>query len=146
MAKIKYTPGIEQVIGAFSKEGIVQRQKHLHGPGGEVTKTSRVEAYIVKNPRDYNLKPAHEAELAHQTAFGQASKQATTLLRAIKNASATPEQRALYDTLVERFDKQKNGTPDPSIPLDAYGNGKTYAAFNCFVRSVFYYEILAEKD
>ena len=84
-----------------------------------------------------------QTELAHQMAFGQASRQATALIRAVKDGSATPEQHALYDNLVERFNKQKNGTPDPSIPLDAHGNGKTYAAFNCFVRSVFYYEILA---
>ena len=146
MAKIKYTPGIEYVIGAFSKEGIVQRQKHLHGPNGDVTRTSRVEAYIVRNPRDYKLKPAGKAELAHQTAFGEASRQATALLRAVKSGAATPEQIQLHENLVARFNTQESGTPDPSIPQDAHGNSKIYAAFNCFVRSVFYYDLLAQQD
>lgn len=146
MAKIKYTPGIENVIGAFSKEGIVQRQKHLHGPQGDVTKTSRVEAYIVRNPRDFQANPASGAELKHQTAFGEASKQANALIKAVKNGSAAPEQQSLYDALVERFYAQKEGTPDASIPVDAHGNAKIYGAFNCFVRAIFYYELLAQQD
>ncbi|MBQ3673719.1 MAG: hypothetical protein II928_04530 [Paludibacteraceae bacterium] len=146
MAKIKYSPGIEYVTGAFSKQGIVQRQKHFHGPKGEVTKTARVEAYIIQNPRDFKRKPASGAELKHQTAFGEASRQANALLKAAKNGSATPEQMTIYDQMVKRFYAQKEGKPDASIPVDAHGNAKIYGAFNCFVRSVFYYDLLAQQS
>jgi hypothetical protein len=142
MAKIKYTPGIEQVTGAFSKNGIVQRQKHFFAPNGDMTRVGRVEAYIVRSPRDFNLKPSQGAELAHQTSFGEASRQTTILLRAIKTNTATPEQKALYEDYAERFKQQVNGLPDPMAPTDTNGERKKYAIFNCFVRAIIYNSLL----
>lgn len=142
MAKIKYTPGIDSITGAFSKDGIVQRQKHIRGPKGDVTKTCRLEAYIVRKPRNWDNIPARPAEHAHQMAFGDASKQANALIRAIKTQTATPEQKAQYDELVTRFYRQLNGTPDPNAPRDTKGIAKIYGAFNCFVRSIIYYDAL----
>ena len=142
MAKIKYTPGIDQVTGAFSRNGIVQRQKHFFAPNGDMTRTGRIEAFIVKAPRDFNLKPAKGAELAHQTTFGEASRQANILLKAIKNDTATPEQEALYKEYAERFQQQMDGLPDPMAPKDANGEGKKYAVFNCFVRAIIYNSLL----
>ena len=144
MAKIKYSPGIEEVIGSVNKahKGIVQRRKHFRGPNGDVTKIGRIEAYILDNPRNFKINPAQGAELEHQTAFGKASKEANSLIQAVKKGTATPEQQTRYDSFVQRYYAQREGIPDPSAPLDEKGKGKIYGSFNCFVRMMIYYESL----
>lgn len=147
MAQIQYAVGISEVIGALNKknkcsDSFVQRRKHFYGPNGDVTWTGRIEAYIIKNPRNFKLKPAHGAELAHQTLFGEVSKEANSLLRAVKNNNATSEQMAQYENFVQRYYAQLKGIPDPFAPKDNKGKGKIYGAFNCFVRTMMYYERL----
>ena len=143
MARIKYTPGIDKVTGALSKEGLVQRQKHLYGPDGKLVRVCNSEVYIVRNPRDFSTNPSSGSELAHQLSFGIASKQANALIKAVKSGMATPEQMAAYESYLDRFNRQLQGTPDPRAPKDAKGHGKLYGSFNCFVRAIIYYDLLA---
>ena len=142
MAKIKYATGISEVIGALNKssEGIVQRRKHFRGPNGDITREGRIEAYVIHNPRDFKTKPAKGAELAHQTSFGAASREANELIRAVKNGNASALQKSKHDQLAARYYAQLKGTPDPAAPLDENGKGQIYGSFNCFVRSMLYYD------
>lgn len=142
MAKIKYNDGIEQMTGALSKKGLVQRQKHLHDYNGNITKTCRVEAYKVEHPRNFKNRPAIGAELAHQTSFGEASKIANELLRAFKRRDTlTPEQLLRFEDFKRRFDAQLKGKPDRLAPRDAHGVQKIYYGFDHFVRAIIYHEL-----
>ena len=38
MAKIKHTPDIEEIIGAYSKGGMIERRKHFHNYDGNLTR------------------------------------------------------------------------------------------------------------
>ena len=83
MAKIKHNPHIEEMIGAHSKGGTVERRKVFRDYDGNVTKVGRLEAYIPE-PRNYKANPILIRERANMTAFGNASHLAQELINALK--------------------------------------------------------------
>lgn len=75
MATIYHTSHIKKVIGAHSKDGLVERQKHFFDYDGNLTKVGKSEGYI-PNPRNYVANPITPGEHANQQAFGNNSHQA----------------------------------------------------------------------
>ncbi len=125
-----------------SKHQFIQRQKNLRDTNGIVTHTCATEAYLVANPRDYKHTPPMGAELAHLQHFGEAAKQTTALLSALKpDDSPTAEQLALLDDYRRRFQAQLRKQPDPQAPLDRDGKPKRYHRFDNFVRAMIYQEL-----
>ena len=143
MAKIHYNIPVEYMTGALdSKHQFIQRRKNIRDTNGLVTYTSDIEAFLVANPRDYKRNPPKGAELAHLQHFGEAAKQTTALLNALKpDASPTDEQLALLDDYRRRFQAQLRKNPDPQAPLDRSGQPKRYHRFDNFVRAMIYQDL-----
>ena len=136
MAKIKHKPHIEEMIGAHSKGGTVERRKVFRDYDGNVTKVGRLEAYI-PHPRNYKANPILIRERANMTAFGNASHLAQELINALKfKTPLSPEKQALLDEYKARFYKQLNGEHDPIAPCDKDGNYTIYARIDNFIRAV----------
>ena len=136
MAKIKHNPHIEEMIGAHSKGGTVERRKVFRDYDGNVTKVGRLEAYIPE-PRNYKANPILIRERANMTAFGNASHLAQELINALKfKTPLTPEKQALLDSYKARFYKQLKGEHDSIAPCDKDGNYTIYARIDNFIRAV----------
>jgi len=136
MAKIKHSPHVQEMIGAHSKNGTVERRKTFHDYDGNVTKVGRLEAYI-PHPRNYKANPILLRERANMTAFGNASHLAQEFISAMRDKTPlSPEKKALLDTYKERFYKQLKGTPDPIAPKDKDGNPTIYVRIDNFIRAV----------
>ena len=136
MAKIKHNPHIEEIIGAHSKEGMVERRKVFRDYDGNVTKVGRLEAYI-PNSRNYVARPPIAGELANMKAFGSASHLAQEFISALRDKTPLPpEKQALLDSYKARFYAQLNGTPDPIAPKDKDGNYLIYSRIDNFIRAV----------
>ena len=136
MAKIKHKPHIEEMIGAHSKNGMVERRKLFRDYDGNVTKVGRLEAYIPK-PRNYVANPILIRERANMTAFGNASHLAQELINALKfKTPLPPEKQALLDEYKSRFYAQLKGKPDVIAPQDKDGNYTIYARIDNFIRAV----------
>ena len=136
MAKIKHNPHIEEMIGAHSKNGTVERRKKFRDYEGNITKIGRLEAYI-PNPRNYVACPVEGAELENQKSFGTASHLAMEFINALKHKTPlSPEKQALLDSYKERFYKQLKGKPDSIAPRDKDGNYTIYARIDNFIRAV----------
>ena len=136
MAKIKHNPHIDEMIGAHSKNGTVERRKTFHDYDGNVTKVGRLEAYIPQ-PRNYKTSPIMLRERANMTAFGNASHLAQEFIDALKNHTTLPEpKQAFLDSLKTRFYAQLKGKPDPIAPKDKDGNYTIYARIDNFIRAV----------
>ena len=136
MAKIKHKPHIEEMIGAHSKEGIVERRKTFRDYDGNVTKVGRLEAYV-KRPRNFKTTPALIRERANMSQFGAASQFAKELVDALKfKTPLPPEKQALLDSYKARFYAQLKGTPDPIAPKDKDGNYLIYARIDNFIRAI----------
>lgn len=136
MAKIKHNPHIDEMIGAHSKNGTVERRKTYHDYDGNVTKVGRLEAYIPQ-PRNYKTSPIMLRERANMTAFGNASHLAQEFIDALKNHTALPEpQQTFLDSLKTRFYAQLKGKPDPIAPKDKDGNYTIYVRPDNFIRAV----------
>ena len=145
MAKIIYSPGIELVKGALdSDHKLINRQKHLHGTTGAVSKECAPEVYLQRHKRDYELNPPKGAELAHLQHFGEAAKRTTQLIYAYKFPdTATEEQKFLLEQFRRRFEAQLNGAPDSQAPADKNGRKKHYFRFDNFVRAMIYQDLKA---
>ena len=143
MAKIFYSPGIELIKGALdSSHKLINRQKHLHGPNGELSKECAPEVYLRRNKRDYTQNPPSGAELAHLQHFGEAAKRTTALIYAYKFPdTASDEQHALLEQFRRRFETQLKGNPDPQAPLDKSGKQKHYFRFDNFIRAMIYQDL-----
>jgi len=136
MAKIKHTPDISEMIGAHSKDGIVERRKIFRDYDGKVTKVGRLEAYKPK-PRNFKTSPALIRERANMSQFGAASQFARQFIDALKyKTPLPPDKQALLDNYKARFYAQLNGTPDPIAPKDKDGNYLIYARIDNFIRAV----------
>lgn len=144
MAKVKFSPGIEIILGAPDSEHheLVMRQKHLHDTEGALTKTCHPEAYMIRKKRSYKHKPPKGAELAHLQHFGEAAKRTTALIHAYKFPdSATQEERDLVAQYHDRFMAQLNGVPDLQAPFGKNGKQKFYYRFDNFIRAMIYQEL-----
>ena len=136
MAKIKHTPDIEEMLGAHSKNGMVERRKIFRDYDGNVTKVGRLEAYI-PHPRNFKTSPALIRERANMSQFGAASHFAKELIDALKfKTTLSPDKQALLDGYKARFYAQLNGTPDPIAPKDKNGDYLIYARIDNFIRAV----------
>jgi hypothetical protein len=136
MAKIKHNPHIDEMIGAHSKNGTVERRKVFRDYDGNVTKIGRLEAYI-PNPRNYKANPIIGGELLNQKSFGNASHLAQEFIDALKNKTPlSPEKQALLNSYKDRFYKQLKGKPDPIAPKDKNGNYTIYARIDNFIRAI----------
>ena len=136
MAKIKHNPHIEEMIGAHSKNGTVERRKVFRDYDGNVTKIGRLEAYIPQ-PRNYVANPPIAGELANMKSFGNASHLAQEFINALKNKTPLPpEKQALLDGYKARFYAQLKGKPDRIAPKDKNGKFTIYARIDNFIRAV----------
>jgi hypothetical protein len=136
MAKIKHTPDIEEMIGAHSKGGMIERRKHFHDYDGNVTRVGRLEAFK-QGPRNYRRNPIYAGERANMNAFGNASHLAQEFVDALKNKTPLPpEKQALLDSYKERFYKQLKGDPDPIAPKDRDGEYTIYSRIDNFIRAI----------
>lgn len=144
MAKVKHKPHIDEMLGAHSKGGVVERRKHFYDYDGNVTRVGRLEAYI-PNPRNYKANPILIRERANMTAFGNASHLSQEFIDALKNKTPlSPEKQALLDSYKARFYKQLKGKPDPIAPKDKDGNFTIYSRIDNFIRAIIRKE-LSEK-
>lgn len=136
MARIKHSAGIEEMPGAHSKDGIVERRKIFRDYDGNVTKVGRLEAYVPK-PRNFKTSPALIRERANMSQFGAASQFAKEFIDALKfKTPLPPEKQAMLDNYKARFYAQLKGTPDPIAPKDKDGNSLIYARLDNFIRAV----------
>ena len=136
MAKIKHKPHIEEMIGAHSKDGTVERRKVFRDYDGNVTRIGRLEAYIPKS-RNYRKNPIYFRERANMTAFGNASHLAQEFIDSMRNKTPLPpEKQALLDSYKARFYAQLNGPHDPIAPKDKDGNYLVYSRIDNFIRAV----------
>ena len=136
MAKIKHKPHIEEMIGAHSKDGTVERRKVFRDYDGNVTRVGRLEAYIPKS-RNYTANPIYFRERANMTAYGNASHLAQDFIDSMRNKTPLPpEKQALLDSYKARFYAQLNGPHDPIAPKDKDGNYVVYSRIDNFIRAV----------
>ena len=136
MAKIKHKPHIEEMIGAHSKTGMVERRKTFRDFDNNVTKVGRLEAYI-PHPRDFKTNPPLFRERANMTSFGNASHLAQEFILAAKNKTPLePAKQAFLDAVMARFYAQLSGTPVPIAPKDKDGNYTIYSRPDNFIRAV----------
>ena len=136
MAKIKHKPHIEEMIGAHSKDGTVERRKVFRDYDGNVTRVGRLEAYI-PHSRNYKANPIYFRERANMTAFGNASHLAQEFIDSMRNKTPlSPEKQALLDSYKARFYAQLNGPHDPIAPKDKDGNYLVYSRIDNFIRAV----------
>ncbi len=116
MARIKHSAGIEEMPGAHSKDGIVERRKIFRDYDGNVTKVGRLEAYV-PNPRNFKTSPALIRERANMSQFGAASQFA----------------KEFIDALQVPFLREAD---HPIAPKDKDGNYLIYARLDNFIRAV----------
>ena len=136
MAKIKHTNDIEEMRGAHSKNGLVERRKIFRDYDGNITKIGRLEAYK-PNPRNFKTSPALIRERANRSQFGTASQFAKEFVDALKyKTPLPPEKQAMLDEYKTRFYAQLKGTPDRIAPKDKDGNYLIYARIDNFIRAV----------
>ena len=135
MAKIKHTNDIEEMRGAHSKNGLVERRKIFRDYDGNITKIGRLEAYK-PNPRNFKTSPALIRERANRSQFGTASQFAKEFVDALKyKTPLPPEKQAMLDEYKARFYAQLKGTPDRIAPKDKDGNYLIYARIDNFIRA-----------
>lgn len=136
MAKIKHASDVEEMIGARSKGGLVERRKTFHDYEGNVTKIGRLEAYTPE-PRNYKANPVLARERANMNAFGNASHLAQEFIDALRNNTPLDEPKQTFlDSIKKRFYSQLKGKPDPVASKDKDGNYTIYARIDNFVRAV----------
>ena len=124
------------MIGARSKNGIVERRKVFRDYDGNITKVGRLEAYVPQ-PRNFKTSPALIRERANMSQFGAASHFAKELIDSLKfKTPLSPDKQALLDSYKARFYAQLKGTPDPIAPKDKDGNYLIYARIDNFIRAV----------
>ena len=160
MAEIKLEHPVREVHGAFTKKGIINRQKKYRDDNGRVIHEGRQEGYAIRNPRDYKKKPPQGAELEHINLFRQACLITKEILDAEK-PEETPivaifpprpkyltkeEALSLLADYRRRYKAQLPNTrsthPDPEAPIDKLTLApKRYARLDNFIRSMVYQSI-----
>ncbi len=164
MARIILEHPVREIHGAFTRKGIVNRQKKYRDESGRVISEGRQEAYAIRHPRDWKQTPATGAELAHHNRWREACHRTTQILQAARPDGLTDQQRfhrqfnhipdyytpeealALYNDYRARFQAQLPNTrgkhPDPQAPIDPKtGIGKRYSQFPSFIRALIYLQL-----
>lgn len=168
MARIILEHPVREIHGAFTRKGIVNRQKKYRDESGRVIFEGRQEAYAIKHPRDFDKTPATGAELAHHNRWREACHRTTQILQSAQTGGMTDQQRfhrqfnnipdyytqkeafALYSDFKARFQAQLPNTrgkhPDPQAPIDPKtGNGKRYSQLPSFIRAMIYNELKRQQ-
>lgn len=159
MAKIQLTSAFNQVRGKLNrKDNIIFRQKEYRAANGAVLNHGAQESYEVLNPRDYKKNPPKGAELRNISAFAEASRLTTLIIRSGKLTgedltAMSPEEReqamqyrAQLLQFTDRFMAQLN-KPDPKAPIlsskdPAYNPNspkiqrRQYRTINTFIRAM----------
>lgn len=144
MAKTVFTPPIQEMHGAYTKDGTIFRRKTFRDSNGNIKGVGVKEAYTIMNPRNWKKKPATGKELEHQLHFRQASAETKRILLAANpeayaaahdGALPTPEDLATLRYWENRFNAQlKKG--EPEAPIDPETNKhKIYIRFDAFIRT-----------
>lgn len=157
MAKTVLEHPIDEIHGALTKKGIVNRRKKYRDSNGRIIHEGVQEGYAVCNPRDYKKKPPRGAELAHLNLFRQASLITKEILNA-DNPEETPavtifpprptflskaEAQAMLADYRRRYQAQLPATrgthPDPQAPINKTTYApKRYSRLDNFIRSMVY--------
>lgn len=137
MAEITHNPHVKKMLGAHSKDGLVERQKIFRDYDGNITRVGKLEGYI-PNKRNYQANPVVLGELENQQSFGRNSHDAMEFINAWKTHTplSTPEKQAFLEDVIARFYKQLKGTPDPIASKDKFGKPIIYSRPDNFVRAV----------
>ncbi|MBR4563604.1 MAG: hypothetical protein IKO26_04050 [Paludibacteraceae bacterium] len=161
MARVKLEHPVNEIHGAFTRKGIINRRKKYRDERGRVVHEGIQEAYAVRHPRDWKTTPAQGAELVHHNRWREACLRASQILQAAQPDGLTEQQRfhrqinhipdfytqeearGLYDLYKTRFLTQlpgKRGSkPDPEAPIDHQtGYPKRYILLPAFIRAMLY--------
>ena len=153
---------VREIHGAFTKKGIINRQKKYRDEYGRVIHEGSQEGYAVRNPRDYKKNPPKGAELEHINLFRQSCLMTKDILDAEK-PETTPavsvfpprpkyytkeEALALLTDYRKRYKAQLPSTrgtrPDPQAPIDKTTHApKRYFRLDNFIRSMVYQSLKA---
>lgn len=146
MGKIQFESPVHTIRGQFSKDGMISRTKKFRNEKGTVIHETEAETYKIQNPRNYDLKPATGAELAHIQMFGEAAKRTTEIMKAANPANhPTPQQVQTLQDYKQRFEAQLQGAADEEAPLDAMGTKKHYYRLDNFIRAMIYHSLKRNK-
>ena len=161
MARVKLEHPVSEIHGAFTRKGIINRQKKYRDERGRVVHEGVQEAYAVRHPRDWKKTPAQGAELAHHNRWREACLRTSQILQAAQPDGLTEQQRfhkqinripdfytqeearGLYDLYKTRFLSQLPGIrgsqPDTEAPIDHQtGKPKRYILLPAFIRAMLY--------
>ena len=137
MARVILSEPILEIHGAFTRKGIINRQKKYRDESGRVICEGCQEAYVIKHPRDWKQNPAKGDELAHHNRWREACLRTTQILQSAQPEGLTKQQlfhrqinnipdyytweeaQALYAHFHERFIAQLPGCtyrPSPDAP------------------------------
>jgi len=137
MAELKLNPILESSKGAYSKDGMISRQKVFRDASGRILAYGKQEGYFIANPRDFKRNPMKGKELAHHNLWREVCAQTKAQL-------LDPDKRAQWET---RFNAQlpnrKGAAPDPQAPIDKFtAKPKCYIQLHAFVRAMIYQQLL----
>ena len=155
MASVKLEHPVREIHGAFTKDGIINRQKKYRDEYGRVIHEGAQEGYAVRHPRDYKKTPPQGAELEHINLFRKACLMTKEILDAEKpeatqTVSIFPprpkyltkeEALTLLTDYRKRYKAQLPSTrgtrPDPQAPIDKTTHApKRYSRLDNFIRSM----------
>ena len=155
---------VREIHGAFTKKGIINRQKKYRADDGRIIHEGIQESYAVSHPRDYKKNPPKGAELAHINLFRQACLMTKEILDADKpeetsTVSVLPprpkyltkeEAQAMLADYRKRYRAQLPSTrgtrPDPQAPIDKNTKEpKRYFRLDNFIRSMTYLTLKAQQ-
>ena len=156
---------VREIHGAFTKKGIINRQKKYRDEYGRIIHEGAQEGYAVSHPRDYKKNPPKGAELAHINLFRQACLMTKEILDADKpdetpTVSVLPprpkyltkeEAQAMLADYRKRYRAQLPSTrgtrPDPQAPIDKTTHApKRFFRLDNFIRSMVYQSLKAEQS
>lgn len=164
MANVKLEHPVREIHGAFTKKGIINRQKKYRDEYGRIIHEGAQEGYAVSHPRDYKKNPPKGAELAHINLFRQACLMTKEILDADKpeetpTVSVLPprpkyltkeEAQALLADYRKRYKAQLPSTrgprPDPQASIDKNTKEpKRYFRLDNFIRSMTYLTLKTQQ-
>ena len=109
MARVILSEPVLEIHGAFTRKGIINRQKKYRDESGRVIFEGCQEAYVIKHPRDWKLNPAKGAELAHHNRWREACLRTTQILQSAQPEGLTKQQ--LFHRQLTPGKKHKPCTP-----------------------------------
>lgn len=168
MAKISFESPIQEAHGAFSRKGLITRQKMFRAPNGGIIKEGKKEGYLIQHPRDLKTHPLSDNEISQQNRWREACHRTAQILQAAQPNGPTekqlyhrqfcnipdyytPEQaQELYTQFYQRFIAQLPPTrrtqPDPVAPVDPVtGQRKRYVQLPAFIRTLIYNELKKQQ-